>query len=119
MATVFGGHAEVVKFLINRKANVNLALLCGGTALHYACVKRNIPMMELLMSEGAQRDVRDRNGQTPLHSTASLGHQEAVACLLDRGDDINAADNMSATPLDDVSCHRPPRDCQSLGPQGS
>jgi ankyrin repeat protein len=37
MAAVVGGHAEVVKFLINRKANVNLAEPCNGlTALHRA-----------------------------------------------------------------------------------
>ena len=81
----------MVKFLITRKANVNLAEPCGGyTALHYAGFLENISMMELLMSKGAKHDMRDKAGLTPLHCSVARGHKEAVACLLDHGADINA-----------------------------
>jgi ankyrin repeat protein len=99
MAAVVGGHAEAVKFLINRKANVNLADPCNGltvlnrlTALHHASVNGNVPMIELLMSKGANHDARSKVGMTPLHMAAMKGHEEAMACLLDHGADINAAD---------------------------
>jgi ankyrin repeat protein len=100
MAAVRGGHAELVKFLINRKANVNLADPCDGkTALHWATVGVNIPMIELLMSKGAKHDVRSEVGSSPLHVAAMNGHNEAVACLLDHGADINSADIMGNIPL--------------------
>jgi ankyrin repeat protein len=63
MAAVEGGHAEVVKFLITRKANVNLAEpLDGLTALHQASSLGSVATMELLMSKGAKHDVRDKFG---------------------------------------------------------
>ena len=100
MAAVIGGHAEVVKFLITRKANVNLAEPCGGfTALHYAVGSGNAPMIELLMIKGAKRDVRDKLGGTPLHLAANQGPKEAVACLLDHGADVNQASMKGYFPL--------------------
>ena len=79
MAAVGGGHAEVVKFFITRKANVNLAEPCNGiTALHGASVTVNVPMIELLLSKGAKHDVRDKIGSTPLHSAAGHGHIRTV-----------------------------------------
>jgi ankyrin repeat protein len=89
-AAIGGGHAEVVKFLITRKAKVNMADTCHGrTALHQASIQGHIPMMELLMSKGAKHDVRTHVGSTPLHLAAVRGRKEAVACLLDHGADIN------------------------------
>ena len=65
MAAVAGGHAEVVKFLITRKANVNLAEPCHGyTALHFYIGEGNLTMIELLISKGAKHDVRDKIGST-------------------------------------------------------
>jgi hypothetical protein len=100
MAAVAGGHAEVVKFLISRKAKVDLAEPCGGlTALHCVSGQENVPMIELLMSKGAQHDLWNKVGGTPLHLAALRGHKEAVACLLDHGADINAASTKCNTPL--------------------
>ena len=45
-------------------------------------------MIKLLMSRGAQHDVRNKDGQTPLHSASFPGRKEAVACLLDRGNEL-------------------------------
>ena len=46
MTAVRGDHAEVVEFLITRKANVNLAEPCSGwTALHGASLTGNVPMI--------------------------------------------------------------------------
>ena len=100
MAAVGGGHAEVVKFLITRKANMDLAEDIGGeTALHCAAVIGNVSMIELLMSKGARHDVRSKFECTPLHSAAYHGRKDAVASLLDHGADINAQDNTGETPL--------------------
>ena len=81
MAAVGGGHAEVVKFLITRKA------------------KGDAPMIELLMSKGANHDARDKGGWTPLRYASKDGQIEAATCLLDHGADINAPTNKGFTPL--------------------
>ena len=105
-AAVLGGHAEVVKFLINRKAYVNLAEPCNGlTALHLAASHENFPIIELLMSRGAKHDARDRDrdrdrdGWTPLHLAANNDNKQAEACLLDHGADANVMDDIGKTPL--------------------
>ena len=75
-AAVVVGNAEVVKFLITRKANVDLAEDVGGeTALHCAAVVGNVSMIELLMSKGARHDVRSKFECTPLHSAAYHGRR--------------------------------------------
>ena len=111
IAAVKGGHAEVVKFLINRKANVNLAEPCKEfTALQGAAMEGNVPMIELLISKGAKHDARNKEGYTPLHWSVACGQKEAAACLLDHGADINAIESQTGgTPLllavNRSSCH--------------
>ena len=100
MEAVRGGHAEVAKFLITRKANVNLTEPCDGhTALHCASRKGNVAMIDLLMSKGAKHDVRDKRGRTPLHHAAERDHKDALAYLLDHGADLNHVDHEGWTSL--------------------
>ena len=90
----------MVKFLISRKANVNLAEdVNGETALHCAAINGNVSMIELLMSKGARHDVRSKFECTPLHAAAYHGRKDAVASLLDHGADVNVQDNTGETPL--------------------
>ena len=59
-----------------------------------------MPVIELLMSNGAMIDVKDKYGWTPLHKAAAFkGQEEAAICLLDHAADVNAKDNKGFTPL--------------------
>ena len=90
----FKGHADAVRVLISRNADVNKPDPFDGlTALHLSAQKGHVPVMQLLISKGARIDVRSKHGQTPLHQAAGYGQQEAAICLLDHGADANAADN--------------------------
>ena len=44
-------------------------------------------MAKLLLDRGAEVNVRNDLGQTPLHKAASRGHLQAAKLLLDRGVD--------------------------------
>ena len=105
-AAVLGGHAEVVKFLINRKAYVNLAEPCNGwTALHCAVVGRNMLMIELLMSKGAKHDVKDNPRDSGSKTDSILGSAtwrgplELVQRLVDAGADVNQTDSSNLRTL--------------------
>ncbi|MGD0679976.1 MAG: ankyrin repeat domain-containing protein [Polyangiaceae bacterium] len=43
-----------------------------------------------LLSLGVDLEARTKNGHTPLHIAAALGHVEALEALLDAGADIGA-----------------------------
>jgi ankyrin repeat protein len=59
---------------MSRGAELNKARPCDGlTALHVAAQEGHIPVMVLLMSKGASVDVRDKDGQTPLHMVGTQG----------------------------------------------
>ncbi|CDS39377.1 SH3 and multiple ankyrin repeat domains protein [Echinococcus multilocularis] len=75
---------------------------------------RPLEMIKALISGGAHKDFRTRNGLTPLHKAASIGNFEAVKALLDFGQSPNTLDANGLTPLyhnilgdiDTRICHR-------------
>ncbi|UCC44418.1 MAG: ankyrin repeat domain-containing protein [Candidatus Zixiibacteriota bacterium] len=72
----------------------------GRTALHWACRGVHPALIGYLLETGADVNVKDRNGIQPLHSTASRGHSEAVALLIDKGASVDARSDLDGgTPL--------------------
>ncbi|XP_046981573.1 uncharacterized protein LOC124550870 isoform X1 [Schistocerca americana] len=57
-----------------------------------------------LVAAGIDVNARDSegSGNVPLHWAACYGDREVVACLLDRGADVNAMNSFGATPLHDA-----------------
>jgi hypothetical protein len=51
------------------------------------------------LEEGADPNIRDRDGNTPLHFAASKGCAEVARLLLEHGADPNAQDKSGETPL--------------------
>jgi len=57
--------------------------------LHRAVNSGNIEQVKLLISEGADVNVKSVNGWTPLHHAADRGHREMVELLLAHDADVN------------------------------
>ena len=94
------GNQEMVKLLINRKADVNLPDPCGNwRPIHGAALTGRVSMIELLISKGARLDVWTKTGWQPLHFACHHGQKDAAICLLNHGADINACDETGWTPL--------------------
>jgi ankyrin repeat protein len=74
-------HIEVVKFLISKGANVNLADEGGGTALIYTVWKGNKEIVALLLEKGADIYARTRDGRTPLSVAKQYGHTDIEQML--------------------------------------
>jgi len=83
------GHADVVKLLIGAGAPLDHVNNLGWTALIEAIVlgdggRRHTETLRALVRAGANVNVADRNGATPLQLARSRGYKEMVAALENR-----------------------------------
>ncbi len=124
---VFQGHWQLVQFLVEQGADVNLPLPhTGETPLHAALCKANRPVYELVVqvllayganpncvtnpdveTGGFMRDCRTK-GETPLHRAAAFGTEQVVQALLDAGAIVDAKDMNGDSPLSWASWHLRP-----------
>jgi hypothetical protein len=84
------GHAEVVRMLIKAGAPLNHVNNLGWTALIEAVVlgdggKRHIAVLKALVDAGADVNLADRSGKTPLTLAKKHGYTEMAAILTAAG----------------------------------
>jgi len=86
----FFGSLGTAELLIEKGANVNIHAgnMSDLRPLHSACVSGQDPIVNLLLKAGAEPDVRQTGGYTPLMMAASLGNRPVVGLLLEYGADI-------------------------------
>ena len=93
-------HQEIVKILLERRANINWRNSFGATPLHFASICSHPKIIELLLDCGAIVNQQDIQGETSLHwAIEKGGNLAAVQILLDRGAEINSRNCLGATPL--------------------
>jgi uncharacterized protein len=81
----------------------------GQTALHRAAFHQHVPLLELLLRNGADPNTRDdRFRSMPLHTAASNGCEAAVDELVRFGADVNAQ-SMFGAPLHLAAWHNQAR----------
>jgi ankyrin repeat protein len=76
-----------------------LRLHVGASALHYAVMKGEMPLVSLLLQRGADVNSRTKSGTTPLHTAVLYRRTEIAEYLLDKGADVNAKSAGGTTPL--------------------
>jgi ankyrin repeat protein len=84
------GDEALVRTLLAGPAGVNDAEADGTTALHYAVLADNLPVVRLLLQHGADASAANRYGMTPLQGAATNGSGQAAELLLEAGADANA-----------------------------
>jgi len=82
------GHADVVKLLIDKGADVNSQVNNNAMALHYACgygdQTKHVPnaeVVKLLLKHGANPNIRDPDGLTPLQSAIKYNYTDIIKLL--------------------------------------
>ena len=75
----------------------------GRSELHYICIdveksKRNKIALDLI-KKGFDVNLKDKNGQTPLHSAAQEKDKDICEILINAGAKINEKDKWGNTPL--------------------
>lgn len=69
----------------------------GRTALHYAALNDNLPMVEFLVAQNANKDKQDEAGHTPIMLAAKEGHERIVITLIRSGASVEAVDALVFT----------------------
>lgn len=83
---------DIAGKLIDAGANVNTSGEYGETPLTLALANRDVVLVEKLLKAGANPKVARWNGETTLMIAAGVGSVEEVKLLIDRGLDVNAAE---------------------------
>jgi ankyrin repeat protein len=85
---------------IEEAERARLAASEEGTKLFFsASASGNIKDVKHCLAVGADVNVKDLYGRTPLHRAAMRGHKEIVELLIAAGAEVNAKNKKSATPL--------------------
>ena len=71
----------------------------GDTALHRAAYRGDEDATQVLISNSANVDEKNKSGQTPLHIAAKDGNNNVIKVLLDNSSCISEVDNDKNTPL--------------------
>ena len=83
------GSYELVKFFIEKGADIRVRTVDGLNCLHVAAGLGHLNLCKIFIYEhGFQEDTADIYGFTPMHYSAGSGNLELVKLFLDRGADI-------------------------------
>lgn len=93
------GHQEIIEFLLDIGADVNIRDETESTPLITAACRGNREIANMLIAKGADINARDDNGYTPLIIAAKFGNTEVAGALILAGADIDAKDNNGNTAL--------------------
>ena len=94
------GDKAAVLALIKQAADVNAAQGDGMTALHWAAMKGDVELAQMLIYAGANVKAATRLGSyTPLFVASQQGHAGVIDALVKAGADVNAGTPNGTTPL--------------------
>lgn len=91
---------EIVTFLLNKGAKVDIPDNDGRTPLHYAALMGNADIIKVLLSNKTDVNAKDNKGYTSVHYSVVGNRPEALKILLENGAKINEKDKENLTPLD-------------------
>ena len=95
----WGGHLDIVEYLVGSGADVNAKYNDGSTALHKAAWEGHLDVVEFLVGAGADVHARTNGGQTALHWAADDGHLDVVEFLVGAGAAVDAREKNGGTAL--------------------
>ena len=90
---------HLVKYFVEKGAEVNTANNEKITPLHYGVEYNNVQIVKLLLEKGADIHARDNIYETPLHWAGWTGNVEAARLLLKYGANPYTENNSGVTPI--------------------
>ncbi|KAK6958880.1 ankyrin repeat protein [Biomphalaria glabrata] len=108
--TIESDSKDILTFLISKGADVNSKIVKQSYysssrqpsfvyPLHLSVAKENLDLIKLLIESGADIDIVDSNGDTPLFYACSKKNVEILKYLLTTGAEINTTNDFGKTPI--------------------
>ena len=95
-----GNKEEVLNFLNNKKANINLDIMDGATPLMLSIIYKQDEIAKLLIEKGADLNKKEKeSGATPLILSILYEQYEIAEILIKKGANVNIKDNSGFTAL--------------------
>ncbi|KIM23535.1 hypothetical protein M408DRAFT_252994 [Serendipita vermifera MAFF 305830] len=96
----FSPFIPTLLFLIGSGAPVDLPDIAGLTALHHVAMNNRVgEVLQILLAAGANPNIRDIYGTSPLHGAVQYDQIEAVEMCMKHGGDIHLLDNDGYSPF--------------------
>ena len=96
-----GEHFEIIKYLINNGADVNVKNNDNVMALQF--VIGNKEAVQFLIAKGADVPVKGNTGKNLLHKVALLGYKNLVELMIEKGANTSTKNNNGGTLLHSAS----------------
>ena len=98
----FLGHYETAEYLIKAGASINSPSnnLLSASPLYSATAANHTEIINLLLDNHADPNIRESNGYTPLHTAAQNGNLKIISSLLFNGGDLTIRSKNEKLPLD-------------------
>ena len=94
------GHTDTVRYLVGLpEVEVNQLADDNKTALHWAVESNHTEIAQLLIDAGADMDIKDSMGNSPLHDACCFGTLDIVKMLVEVGAGVRATDDQGDTCL--------------------
>ena len=103
----FSIYSAKLKSLFQSGLDINFFDSYNNNMLHIACYKGDSQIIEFLVKNGANPDILDPWGDTPLFACILDAKYENAKVLLDNGANINYIDSRGNTPLDYCFIYNP------------
>ncbi|KAJ6658530.1 hypothetical protein lerEdw1_019917 [Lerista edwardsae] len=99
------GRLDCMKMLIERyHVDMDLVSTTGWRPIHLVMGResegRALECLQYLIRKGAEVNVKNQNGVTPLHKAASEGREDCIRVLIEAGADVHAKDAEGQEPID-------------------
>ncbi|GAV07188.1 hypothetical protein RvY_17059 [Ramazzottius varieornatus] len=97
-AACYDGRMQIVRFLVENGADLEIANRHGHTSLMIACYRGHIQIVKYLLERGASVNRKSIKGNTALHDCAESGHVDIMQLLIQHGAQMEK-DAYGMTPL--------------------
>lgn len=93
--SIYAINAEIVELLLKYPLDINSKGVDDCTPLHYAIGKEDNNVVKILIDKGADLNIPDKNGNTPLMSATDMFDDDdtIIKLLLENGADPNIKNN--------------------------